>query len=100
MSGATAAVGLIAASAGLVLPLVAYLATLEIGARPGAALGALTAAGGLGQAIGSASGGALYGHAGPAMFTATAFAVALGTWLASRACAPRWLGGRSRCTKP
>lgn len=99
MGGATAAVGLIAASAGLVLPLVAYLATLEIGVRPGAALGALTAAGGLGQAIGSASGGALYGYAGPAMFTATAFAVALGTWLASRACAPRWLGGRSRCTR-
>jgi hypothetical protein len=100
MSGATAGVGLIAASAGLVLPVVAYLATLEIGARPGAALGALTAAGGLGQAIGSASGGALYGYAGSGMFTATAFAVALGAWLASRACAPRWLGGGSRCTRP
>jgi len=99
MSGATAGVGLIAASAGLVLPMVAYLATLEIGARPGAALGALTAAGGLGQAIGSASGGALYGYAGTGMFTATAFAVALGAWLASRACAPRWLGGGSRCTR-
>jgi MFS family permease len=96
MSGAIAGVGLIAASAGLVLPMVAYLATLEIGARPGAALGALTAAGGLGQAIGSASGGALYGYAGTGMFTATAFAVALGAWLASRACAPRWLGGGSR----
>jgi MFS family permease len=99
MSGAIAGVGLIAASAGLVLPMVAYLATLEIGARPGAALGALTAAGGLGQAIGSASGGALYGYAGTGMFTATAFAVALGAWLASRACAPRWLGGGSRCTR-
>lgn len=99
MSGAIAGVGLIAASAGLVLPMVAYLATLEIGARPGAALGALTAAGGLGQAIGSASGGALYGYAGTGMFTATAFAVALGAWLASRACAPRWLGGGSRRMK-
>lgn len=100
MSGATAGVGLIAASSGLVLPMVAYLATLEIGARPGAALGALTAAGALGQAIGSASGGALYSYAGSGMFTATAFTVALGTWLASRACAPRWLGGGSRCTRP
>lgn len=99
MGRATAAVGLIAASSGLVLPLVAYLATLEIGARPGAALGALTGAGALGQAVGSASGGALYGYAGSAVFTATAFAVALGTWLASRACAPRWLGGGSRCTR-
>jgi hypothetical protein len=88
---------LIAAGSGLVLPLVAYLATLEIGARPGVALGALTGAGALGQAVGSASGGALYGYAGSAMFTATAFAVALGAWLASRACAPRWLGGGSRC---
>jgi hypothetical protein len=99
MSGASAGVGLIAASAGLVLPMVAYLATLEMGARPGAALGALTAAGGLGQAIGSASGGALYGYAGTGMFIATAFAVALGAWLASRACAPRWLGGGSRCMR-
>jgi hypothetical protein len=97
MSGASAAVGLIAAGSGLVLPLVAYLATLEIVARPGVVLGALTGAGALGQAVGSASGGALYGYAGSAMFTATAFAVALGAWLASRACAPRWLGGGSRC---
>lgn len=99
MSGTAAAVGLIAASSGLVLPMVGYLATFEIGARPGTALGALTAAGALGQAIGSASGGALYGYAGSAMFTASAFAVALGAWLASRACAPRWLGGSSRCTR-
>lgn len=99
VSGAAAAVGLIAAASGLVLPLIGYLATLEIAARPGAALGALTAAGGLGQAMGSASGGALYGYVGSGMFTATAFVVALGAWLASRACAPRWLGGGSRCTR-
>jgi MFS family permease len=99
ISGAVAAVGLISVGSGLVMPMVGYLVTLESGTRPGAALGALTAAGGLGQAIGSASGGALYGYAGSAMFTATAFAVALGAWLAARACAPRWLGGGSRCTR-
>ncbi|MCD6041370.1 MAG: hypothetical protein K0R40_973 [Burkholderiales bacterium] len=98
--GATlSAVGLIAASSGLVLPLIAFLATLEIDARPGAALGRLTAAGALGQAVGSLSGGALYGYAGMGIFTATAFAVALGAWLALPSCAPRWLGGGSRCAK-
>ena len=96
---ALSAVGLVAAGSGLVLPLIAYLATLEIQARPGAALGRLTAAGGLGQAIGSLSGGALYGYAGMGIFTATAFAVALGAWLASPSCAPRWLGGAARCTR-
>lgn len=98
-SAALSAVGLIAAASGLVLPLIGFLATLEIEARPGAALGRLTAAGGLGQAVGSLSGGALYGYAGMGIFTATAFAVALGAWLASPSCAPRWLGGSSRCTK-
>ena len=96
---AVPAIGLIAAGSGVVLPLIAFLATLEIQARPGAALGALTAAGGLGQALGSLSGGALYGYAGMGMFTATAFAVALGVWLASPSCAPRWLGGESGCTR-
>jgi MFS family permease len=98
-SAAISAVGLIATGSGLALPLIGFLATLEIEARPGAALGRLTAAGGLGQAVGSLSGGALYGYAGMGMFTATAFAVALGAWLASRSCAPRWLGGSSSCTK-
>jgi hypothetical protein len=96
---AVPAVGLIAAGSGLVLPLIAFLATLEIQERPGAALGALTAAGGLGQALGSLSGGALYGYAGMGMFTATAFAVALGAWFASPSCAPRWLGGERGCTR-
>ena len=96
---ALSAVGLVAAGSGLVLPLIAYLATLEIEGRPGAALGRLTAAGGLGQAIGSLSGGALYGYAGMGIFTATAFAVALGAWLASPGCAPRWLGGGSSCAR-
>jgi hypothetical protein len=28
-----------------------------------------------------------------------AFAVAISAWLASPSCAPRWLGGNSRCTR-
>ena len=96
-SAVLSAVGLIAAGSGLALPLIGFLATLEIEARPGAALGRLTAAGGLGQAVGSLSGGALYGYAGMGIFTATALAVALGAWLASPSCAPRWFGGRGRC---
>jgi hypothetical protein len=97
---AVPAIGLIAAGSGVVLPLIGFLATLEIRARPGAALGALTAAGGLGQALGSLSGGALYGYAGMGMFTATAIAVALGAWFASPSCALRWLGGERSCTRP
>lgn len=97
MIGATVAVGLIAAASGLVLPLVVYLATLQTGTRPGAALGSLTAAGGLGQALGSIGGGVLYGYVGATVFTATGLAVAVGAWLASPACAPRWLGGQSEC---
>lgn len=93
------AVGLIAASSGLVLPLIGFLATMEIDARPGAALGRLTAAGGLGQGLGSLSGGALYGFAGMGIFSATAFVVVLGAWLASPSCAPRWLGGSRRCSR-
>lgn len=97
MIGAMVAVGLIAAASGLVLPLVVYLATLQTGTRPGAALGSLTAAGGLGQALGSIGGGVLYGYVGATVFTATGLAVAVGAWLASPTCAPRWLGGQSEC---
>lgn len=88
------AVALIAASSGLLLPLIGFLATLEIGDRPGAALGRLTAAGGLGQAIGSISGGALYAQAGMGIFTATAFVLGVGALLASPS--PRRRRGGSR----
>lgn len=97
---ALAAVGLIAAGSGLVLPLIGFLATLEIEGGTGSALGRLTAAGGLGQAVGSLLGGALYGYAGMWTFTATAFVVALGAWLASPSCTPSALGGTGRCRVP
>jgi hypothetical protein len=74
----------IGAAAGLVLPLIAYLATLEIAARPGAALGTLAAAGGLGQAFGSATGGIAYGYAGTMVFTVMGIVVVLGVWLVAR----------------
>jgi len=83
------AVGLVAASSGLLLPLIGFLATVEIGDRPGAALGRLTAAGSLGQAIGSISGGALYAQAGMSIFTTTAFVLGVGALVASPL--PRWL---------
>jgi MFS family permease len=88
-SAALWAVGLVAASSGLLLPLIGFLATLEIGDRPGAALGRLTAAGGLGQAIGSISGGVLYAQAGMSIFTTTAFVLGVGALVASPL--PRWL---------
>lgn len=97
---ALAAVGLIAAGSGLVLPLIGFLATLEIEGGAGAALGRLTAAGGLGQAVGSLLGGALYGYAGMWTFTATAFVVGVGAWLASPSCTASALGGTGRCRVP
>jgi len=97
---AFSAVGLIAAGSGLVLPLIGFLATLEIEGSAGAALGRLTAAGGLGQALGSLLGGALYGYVGMGVFTAAAFVVGLGAWLASPSCTPKALGGPGRCRMP
>ena len=84
LSGTATAVGVIGAAAGLVLPLIAYLATLEIAARPGAALGTLTAAGALGQAFGSATGGVAYGYAGTMVFTVMGIVIVLGVWLVAR----------------
>lgn len=88
------AVGLVAVSSGLLLPLIAFLATLEIRDRPGAALGRLTAAGSLGQAIGSMSGGALYAQAGMSIFATMAFVLGVGALVASPS--PRWLRGGGR----
>ena len=85
---------MVAASSGVLLPLIGFLATLEIGDRPGAALGRLTAAGSLGQAIGSISGGALYAQAGMSIFITTAFVLGVGALAASPL--PRWLRGSDR----
>ena len=79
---ASLAVGVIATS-GLVLPLVSYLAMFGSGSRSGAGLGVLSAAGGLGQALGSLTGGALYAYAGMGTFATAASVVVLGAVLTS-----------------
>jgi len=94
VSGAAAAVGLIGTAAGLVLPIIGYLVTLEITSRPGAVLGALAAAGGLGQAAGSAAGGIAYGHFGAMVFVVMGIAVAVATFLVAQSVMPRELRGR------
>lgn len=56
----TAAVALIAASAGILSPIATYWASLGSGEAQGANLGRMTAAASLGQALGSAGGGLLF----------------------------------------
>ena len=54
-------VSLTAAGTGLVLPVIAYLAAASSPQKLGAVMGGLTAAAGLGQTLGSAAGGWLFG---------------------------------------
>ncbi len=54
-------VSLTAAGTGLVMPVIAYLAAGAAPQRLGVVMGGLTAAGGLGQTLGSAAGGWLFG---------------------------------------
>ena len=54
-------VSLTAAGTGLVMPVIAYLAAGAAPQRLGVVMGSLTAAGGLGQTLGSAAGGWLFG---------------------------------------
>lgn len=79
-----AAVALVAASAGLLSPIVTYWVSLGAGETQGADLGWATAAASLGQALGSAAGGLLFTVAilPGAAFTATA-AVVLSALVAS-----------------
>lgn len=56
----TVAVALVAASAGILSPIVTYWVSLGAGATQGADLGRVTAAASLGQALGSAAGGLLF----------------------------------------
>lgn len=81
----TAAVALVAASAGILSPIVTYWVSLGAGDTQGADLGWATAAAGLGQALGSAAGGLLFtvSFLPDAVFTVTA-AVVLSALLASR----------------
>lgn len=56
----TMAVALVAASAGILSPIVTYWVSLSAGETEGADLGWVTAAGSLGQVLGSAAGGLLF----------------------------------------
>jgi MFS family permease len=56
----TVAVALVAASAGILSPIVTYWVSLSAGETEGAALGWVTAAASLGQVLGSAAGGLLF----------------------------------------
>lgn len=67
------AVTLVAASAGILSPLVAYWASLAAGVNVGADLGAVTAAASFGQLLGSAAGGFLFA---PSILPGTGFVVA------------------------
>ena len=60
-AGMFVAVGLVAASAGIVSPILVFWVSLASGAAHGRALGRQTAASSLGQALGSALGGLLFG---------------------------------------
>lgn len=74
-------VGLIAASSGFLIPLLTYRISLAAGAAQAATLGAQTAAASLGQALGSAGTGWLFGSINESSFWVTAallFAGALG----------------------
>lgn len=76
----TIAVALVAASAGILSPIVVYWVSLGAGETQGADLGRMTAAASLGQALGSAGGGLLFDAPilPGASFTLTAFIVAMG----------------------
>lgn len=76
----TVAVALVAASAGILSPIVTYWLSLGAGETQGADLGRMTAAASLGQALGSAGGGLLFGVPilPGASFTLTALVVAAG----------------------
>jgi predicted MFS family arabinose efflux permease len=74
------AVALVAASAGILSPIVTYWVSLSAGETQGADLGRVTAAASLGQALGSAAGGLLFGVSilPSAAFTVTAAVVLAG----------------------
>lgn len=65
-------VGVFAAGAGILIPMLAYRVSLNAGPASGAALGKQTAAASLGQGLGSATAGWLYGIAIVAPFWLTA----------------------------
>jgi MFS family permease len=71
-------VGLTAVASGLLIPALTYLISFAGGLQQGAALGRQTAAASLGQALGSAAAGVLFGLMMPAPFWLTAGLLVIG----------------------
>jgi len=76
-------VGLVAAGSGILIPLLSYLVSLHGGTSQGAALGKQTAAASLGQALGSATAGWLFGVTAGAPFWLTAGLLLIGVAIGS-----------------
>jgi len=74
------AVGLIGLGSGVLIPVLAYKTSLDAGASQGAALGKQTAAGSLGQGLGSVLAGVLFGIASTAPFWLTAILLTTGAF--------------------
>jgi MFS family permease len=77
-----AAVALIGAGSGVLLPALSYLVTVGAAAGLGVVLGVQTAAASLGQAVGSAAGGALFGQLSGGSFWIQAGLMAAGAAVA------------------
>lgn len=75
------ATGLVGLGSGVLIPLLAYQASLNAKSFQGAALGKQTAAGSLGQGLGSMTAGVLFGFASQAPFWFAALLLAGGTLL-------------------
>jgi len=90
LAGAAIAVGLIGAGGAFLQPAIAYLTTLNDAGASGTLLGALTAAGSLGQALGSFAGGALFAALDANGLWVVAAALAAGAaWIGAPALLPR-----------
>src|SRR5581483_8017057 len=74
-------VGLIAASAGLIMPALTHMVSLQTVLPLGVALGAQTSLSSIGQGLGSAAAGALYGVLAERLFWVSAVFMALGAGL-------------------
>ncbi len=84
--------GLFAAGSGILIPMLAYRVSLQAPGAQGAALGKQTAAASLGQGLGSAAGGWLFGLAAQAPFWITAALLLAGAalgWRSGRGSLPR-----------
>jgi len=78
------AVGLFGLGSGVLIPILAYQTSLDAGISQGAALGKQTAAGSLGQGLGSALAGGLFGMASIASFWLTAVLLIIGAFYGIR----------------